>query len=513
MDIKTIGTKISAFFSSFKKGENEEKTKGNSPINMVLTRKQSMVALGVAAASLVAMLVYGFLTYQKHNHINQRTDELLQLSTYEIDTRGTMGTLLGEYGEHPTVHDLLAVEDEVSTNLEYYRALAVEQTTYYNMLPRYLYFPRLNIWQDPYTKVIDPTIVGQKYLELDPFQDIFLIQQWSDFFKNVGEGAERNNITSINIGNITDVDTEHFIVPIEISFTSPDKRSFLLLVNKLSTTSNSTNVALLNEFFYYLIKNIKENKQEEIEDLKKEYLPLFTGMDEESLDNDTIIGYHLYQWVKGTGENLLIDDDIINETVKENVLLCDKNTPEEQIPTCFYRFREKYRDLPYLAYTIGILNAEGKTQLLRNFLVDLAPVITISDFSFEKMYNSDIFSDQNQFYQGRIKFNAYGKSMSEEEVSGIATSLGKLCFREGEGGPVTPVSPEIALSRVNQNLISLGSGNTLQFSNVIGDLEELQQLFTNIQAEYPGLSNYKKTIRLFEVFRMLKESNLCDRDK
>jgi hypothetical protein len=51
-----------------------------------------------------------------------------------------------------------------------------------------------------------------------------------------------------------------------------------------------------------------------------------------------------------TGENTsdLIDDDVIVKTIKESTLCSDTQDDQE----CFYNFREKYRNLPYLAYKI-----------------------------------------------------------------------------------------------------------------------------------------------------------------
>ena len=69
-----------------------------------------------------------------------------------------------------------------------------------------------------------------------------------------------------------DTDPEHFIIPVTIKFVSPNKRSFLLLVNKLSITSNITNVSLLNEFFFYLVKNIEELKADEIKIEREKYI-------------------------------------------------------------------------------------------------------------------------------------------------------------------------------------------------------------------------------------------------
>jgi hypothetical protein len=395
---------------------------------------------------------------------------------------------------------LLFKEEEIVADLEKNKQLADEQGKYYNLFLRYLYLPSINIWKTPYTNQIDPTIMGQKYLDEDPFQDIYLIQQWSDFFKNIGEGAEYNEVTSISIGDISDIDDQHFIIPITLSFTSPDKRSFLLLVNKLSMTSNTNNISLLNEFFFYLINNIKEQKKAEIRQLQKQYATLFTGNGE--LQEDATIGYHLYQRIKNGAENILIDDALINDTIRENIL-CDESRQDRE---CFYAFREKYRNLPYLAYTIGRTEVANKTALLENFLKSLPPIIAIKNFSFEKIQTSTVSTTSTaQAYQGSITLNAYGRSMSSEEVAEIATALGTLCFGNQENA--STISPEIALERVNASILQLGSN--LQFSNIINDLEELSQVFSTTQTTYETLTNYEKSIKLFEIFRMLRDANLC----
>ena len=71
----------------------------------------------------------------------------------------------------------------------------------------------------------------------------------------------------------------YFYTPITITFTSPNKRSFLLLVNKLSMTSNTNNIALLNEFFHHLLESIKAKKAEEIRELEEEYRDMFIKSD------------------------------------------------------------------------------------------------------------------------------------------------------------------------------------------------------------------------------------------
>jgi hypothetical protein len=48
-----------------------------------------------------------------------------------------------------------------------------------------IYLPSLNVWKDPYTKDFNMAVLWQKYLETDKFQDLYLIQYWSDFAKGV----------------------------------------------------------------------------------------------------------------------------------------------------------------------------------------------------------------------------------------------------------------------------------------------------------------------------------------
>ena len=64
------------------------------------------------------------------------------------------------------------------------------------------------------------------------------------------------------------------------------------------------------------------------------------------------------------------------------------------------------------------------------------------------------------------------------------------------------------MEKVEHSLLQLGSD--LQLSNYINNLEELQQIFINIQKEYGELNNYRRSIKLFEIFRMLKDENLCN---
>ena len=69
------------------------------------------------------------------------------------------------------------------------------------------------------------------------------------------------------------------------------------------------------------------------------------------------------------------------------------------------------------------------------------------------------------------------------------------------------ISPDLALSRVNDKIASLWWLN--ESVNVLS-LWELQWLFTDIQSSYNGMSKYNKMVKLFELWRMMNDANLCE---
>ena len=118
------------------------------------------------------------------------------------------------------------------------------------------------------------------------------MQKRSDFFKNLGDNNESNEIVDLAIGNIAEDTKGFFSMPITVSFEASSKRAFLLLADKLSMTSNKENISLINEFFYYLWGEIKKNKDEEIKSMVRDYPKIFgTG---EQVDQDKMIGYSIY---------------------------------------------------------------------------------------------------------------------------------------------------------------------------------------------------------------------------
>jgi hypothetical protein len=149
----------------------------------------------------------------------------------------------------------------------------------------------------------------------------------------------------MKIGDITENNSGFFSMPITVSFMANSKRAFLLLSDKLSMTSNKENVSLIDEFFYYLRNEIKKSKDKEIKALESDYATIFgSGQD---MHQDKIIGYHLYNRIFKGGKNTLIDDTVIDKTIK-SVISCNNESDE----ICYYKFRERYRNIPSFGYLI-----------------------------------------------------------------------------------------------------------------------------------------------------------------
>ena len=81
----------------------------------------------------------------------------------------------------------------------------------------------------------------------------------------MGSVDQYNTITNISIGDITPQSGGFFGIPVTVQFETPDRRSFLLLVNKLSMTSYADNVSLMSEFMYNIWDVIKKERKDVIQ--------------------------------------------------------------------------------------------------------------------------------------------------------------------------------------------------------------------------------------------------------
>lgn len=459
-------------------------------------KNNSKVMLFVALMTTGLAIYFGVQLYRDVSYLNGKTPELMNLKSY--DTRQLEESALTQpvLKTSDTIKDLIEentlTESEINKYTDYLHSLQVP----YTYLLQHIYLPSLNVRKEKYTDKIDTNLIGIKFLEKNPFNDITLLQKRGDFFKNVGDNNETNDIQDMRIGDIIEDGSWFFSMPITVSFVANSKRAFLLLADKLSMTSNKENISLIDEFFYYLRGEIKKAKDKEIKALESSYASVFgTG---EQVNQDKIIGYHLYTRMFNGGKNTLIDDSIIDKTIK-SIISCNNESDE----ICYYKFRERYRNIPSFGYLIGTDFWTNGAENLKKFIQNLPPIFSIKEFEFDKIKSPTLSDVSNSKYQGKITIIVYGRSASAQEVDQIADVLGQKCL-----GEKRPLTTQDGINLVQGAIVKLSDVNKVDTSNA-DNLRELKGVIDQLNIDYPMLSNYKKTIKLFELYRMLSDSWLC----
>jgi len=465
-----VWNKFMVLFQQFKK--NKDKVK---------------ILIPIAILSIFFMIYMIISTAISVRNLNKDSQELY--STRSFNTKLLEKSTYTEnlIKSTSTIDELIDHESVLSKEISRYNDYLSKLQGPYEHFTKHIFLPNLNIRKDPFMWDINIDIIWAKFLEKNPYQDIRLIEKWSSFIKNVGNNNEFNQIENITIGDIIEKD-DLFYIPINIKFIANSKRSFLLLVEKLSTTSNQKNIALINEFVYFLRENIKEEKTDIIEKLQDK---------NKNLNIDEEIWYHVYKRIFEDKENLLITNDIINKTIKD-IIICEN----EQLSLCFYKFRDKYRSIPSLAYTVGLEENQNKTNDLKKFLKELPPIIKINQFTFDRNMQQNIKNYENIQYKWEIQIDIYWKGIDSVQVQEISDTLWQNCLWVN-------LNPDSALKKINDTLINIWENiriNTYNTSN----LRELQNIIENIKKEYNNLNHYHKVIKLFEIYRMMKDGNLCN---
>jgi len=482
--------KLTSFLDVFKKGISGfygffRDNKNNSKIMLLIALVTSALAI-----------YFGVQLFNDISLLNGKTSLLNNLSNYDTRTLDTDPITQPIIKNSDTIKDLLQentiAQWEISKYTDYLSSLQVP----YTYLLKYIYLPSLNVWKENYTDKIDTNLIWIKFLEKNPFNDITLLQKRGDFFKNLGDNNESNDVLDMKIGDFVEDDKGFFNMPITVSFVANSKRAFLLLADKLSMTSNKENISLINEFFYYLRGEIKKGKIEEIKKLEKNYVTVFGSG--QQINQDKMIGYSIYNWIFDGGQNTLIDDTIIDKTIK-SIISCNNETDE----VCYYKFRERYRNIPTFGYLVGTDFGTNGAENLKRFILQLPPIFAIQSFEFDKI-KSPTFSDAgNSKYQWKVTILVYGRSASAQEVNQIAQSLGSKCLGENKA-----LTTQDGLSIIQGVIVKLSDVNKMDKS--YGDnLRELKWLVDQLDKDFPTLSNYKKTIKLFELYRMLSDAWLC----
>ncbi|MEI7563467.1 MAG: hypothetical protein WCJ39_07690 [bacterium] len=449
--------------------------------------------------AIVSILVAVYFLYQVIGNVsslNKKTPLLLQLDAY--DTRTITNNPLTESTAKnmDTLQDMIDQNVSTQKDIRIYSKYLAELQIPYTYFLQYVYLPSLNIWKDIYTKQISIDLIGMKFLQKNPYDDIKLLQKRSDFFKSVGDNNESNDIKNIDIGDIKEEANGYFTIPITVDFLANSKRAFLLLVDKISVTSNKTNISLINEFWYYLWQEIKKDKQKEIATLTTKYASL-TGLNA-TKDQDKVIAYNIYNWIYNDKENALIDKSVIDKTIK-NIISCEGKSDE----VCYYQFRDKYKNIPSFGYFIGTDFTSDPAQNFKKFMLNLPPIFSLKSFTFNKEKPASYSDTTTAKYAGTIRIDVYGRGISQGEIDEISEVLGESCFKEK-----TKLSLEKAQEVVSLTTTKLSNLERIDKSQS-DNLREIKNTLSEIKKTYEGISPYKKTIKLFEIFRTLQDGGLC----
>lgn len=463
--------------------------------------------MGLWASILVVLGLVGYLFYQNSN-LNSQLDQLNRLATYDLaSTRSN--ELLSDFADVNSIDQMVDYyDDAVQVKNKIAAELSFKRSVYSDFL-RNLLLPSLNIWKNPYTKEINLSILGREYLDKNPYQDVALLTQWSSIIRDSGQNIGVNEVVNMVIEDMVEEENGFFHIPINIEFKSDSKRAFLLLVDKLSQTSNINNIGLVNDFTFYLFEEIRAEKEDEIKKLVQQYrIPQLSGEDDRIYSNK-VISQYLYEMIHtgDTQSNLLIDNALIDKVIK-NSASCTKNETRE---SCYFRFRDKYRDLPALAYTIGQKGGGNKALQLKEFYANIPPLIVIDSFTFDEAEDTGITLAEQGAYVGNVSFKIYGRGITSEDANQISSLLSVQCYGSGKNEPFTL---ETALQKVNDQLsiVSGRSASALDSKGTVSKIANLIELKEDLEADinhFATLQPYQQIIKKIEVSRSLKNLGIC----
>ena len=439
--------------------------------SFVRSHKNMMTVMIPIAIAAVGLCIYFIVrTVLLHYDFANNPDTLLHTSAYNTNTVSWFDQ------KYDIIPDAIAWLQTLTTTVDRYQTYVQSLQTPYTHFLQHRLLPSLFIRKNPYTDQLDTTIVWRRFINENPFTDTALIQYWSDFFRNVGDGTDYILIKDMQLWTITEWE-ELFTIPITVSFVAPSKRAFLLLVDKLSLTSQEATISLINQFFYHMRIAIEDTIEEEHDNM------------------DQYIGNYLYEWAFNNGPGDLITTDVITQAIEETAQCQLLNTQ-----ACLYTFRSVYRSIPQLAYGVGLRVDQDAINALKRFIQTLPPVITVADFNFQRKPSS-VWSIPE--YEWSVMIHMHGKSVQQENVDQVAFVLGEQCL-----GNNIFLSPQTAADVVDQYLRRVADTQIAQQQST--QLLQLSRLINEDKELFVRLSNYQKVIKLFELHRMLDDAGICN---
>lgn len=133
--------------------------------------------LMIAVVTTGLAIYFGVQLYSDITVLNGKSSDLIDLSSYDMRTLESNPVTQPVVENSDTISDLLkentTTEGEITKYSDYLDSLQVP----YTYLLQYIYLPSLNIRKEKYTDKIDTNLIGIKFLEQNPFNDITLLQK------------------------------------------------------------------------------------------------------------------------------------------------------------------------------------------------------------------------------------------------------------------------------------------------------------------------------------------------
>jgi hypothetical protein len=158
--------------------------------------------------------------------------------------------------------------------------------------------------------------------------------------------------------------------------------------------------------------------------------------------------------------------------------------------------------LPGIAYSIWLEDNKNKLESLKDFFQTLPQIMKIINFTYNGEEVKDLVNYTQKQYKWTIDFRIYWEALHDDEVIEIQQLLWWMCLWED-------LTPQSALTQINSKLTTIWKDTSID-TYTTTRLMEIESLVSEISNEFDGLSNYKKAIRTFEIYRMLNEWNICN---
>jgi len=445
--------------------------------------KQKKLTLYIGRSLVIVVVVFGLYhlwstLYTLHT-LSSNHDTVRNLQTY-----GTLWFSDDIFIEQPrTIDEVIDRKDILDQDITIYANYNDSLQVAYTYFLQSLYLPSQFIREDRFQETIDDSLVGDAYLKANPFSDIQLIQDRTRYTRSINDGISSIELNDVRIGEWKEF-WGYYEMPITLSFTAPNKRLFLMLVQRLGATSHASTIGLINEFIYYLWEASKELSIDQLQ--TQSYA-------DESLDK--ALWFYLTSRVERPFQDSnIITQDVIRRAIQE-AAGCSPSMSQE---ACDYLLRQKYKDIHHLVYPLT--NTTDTQQALHTFFQQLTPLLSIEDFTYNKI-KSPI--DDTEQYQWTIRFTTYARSVTTENITQVQNHLGSLCYPDKS--PFTIANNKTKIQAMVRSLSSLTAINQSQSNALLSIQESLNEL----EDSYDRLSNFQKVVRTFETYRTFQQIGVC----